>query len=605
MPLRTSTRLMRALSEIVLGDGRRAFPQSGEPKPTFPAGHSPVPLPRSLPEAEGVSSAALATFYREIAASPTTNAHALLVLRHGRVVAEGYFAPYREGVWHVTHSMCKTITGCAVGLAIHEGLFGLDDPITEIFGDVIPFYNLRKFRAVTVRHLLTMSSGISFNELSEAVQQNWLQGIFATEPQYTPGTRFVYNSMNSYLLAALVRRTSGMGLVEYLSPRLFEPMGFGPLGWEKSAEGIEKGGWGMYILPEDMAKLGQLHLQGGRWQVGGQTKQLLPEGWVRQATTTQITGADGQEYGFHVWTHKEGGSYVMHGMFGQYVAVCPRLDTVVAMTAGNLSLSPDSAAYGLMQAFFCSGIGPNTLPEDPEVLASLQHTLGHLHTRRPVPPMPPPPPKQRWWQFRRRAPQSEAPPPRVPPAADVFCGVTWRFGPNRAALLPVIPQVMDNNFSGGLKAIRLEEEDGHITLYWEEDEGTLCLPVGFDGALERTLTIGAEQFLVAAEGEVRPNEDDEDILKIQITFLEHSSTRLLKLQRQGHNLLLRADEAPQLATALEGALVQNASTTGAAGASALERVLKNSDYIHYRISQLCTPQITGRPVRADASDIPE
>lgn len=604
MALRTNTRLIRALREIVLGDGRRALRHPTEAKPDFPRDHSPVPLPRCTPEEKGLPSGELDRLYREIAASLPTNAHCLLVARHGNVVAEGYFAPYRADVWHVTHSMCKTITGTAVGIAIHEGLFGLDDPITEYFSDVIPFYNLRKFKAVTVRHLLTMSSGISYNELSEAVEADWLRGIFATEPLFTPGSRFVYNSMNSYLLSALVCRQSGQTLIEYLSPRLFEPMGFGPIAWERSAEGYEKGGWGMYIMPEDMVKFGQLYLQNGRWQVGGQTRQLVPEEWVRQATTTQITGSSEQEYGFHIWTDSKGGSYVMHGMFGQYIAVCPRLDIVVAMTAGNLSMSPGSSAFSIMQEFFRIPLPQNSLPQNAEDNAQLQFTLNNLHCRRPVPEYTPPAPPRRWWQFwRKRQAPPALPAPSVPPAALAFCGTTWRFTNNRASMLPVIPQTMNNNFTSGVKAVRLEEMEDHVNLYWEEDEGTLCVPIGFGKALHGTLRIGRETYVIAAEGEVRQNEDSEDVLKIQVSLLEHSSSRLLKLVRRGDKLLLRADEAPQLSTALETALSHNATTTG--DSSTLGRLLRGNDYLYYRIAQLCTPELTGQPVRTARDAVPE
>lgn len=170
-------------------------------------------------------------------------------------------------------------------------------------------------------------------------------------------------------------------------------------------------------------------------------------------------------------------------------------------------------------------------------------------------------------------------------------------------MLPVIPQTMNNNFTSGVKAVRLEEVDNHINLYWEEDEGTLCVPIGFGKALHNTLRIGRETYVIAAEGEVRQNEDGEDVLKIQVSLLEHSSSRLLKLLQRGDNLLLRADEAPQLSTAIETALSHNATTTG--DSSTLGRLLRGNDYLHYRIAQLCTPELTGHPVHTSRDAVPE
>ncbi|MGD9559335.1 MAG: serine hydrolase domain-containing protein [Oscillospiraceae bacterium] len=601
MAFSTQMKMLRAVREILLGDGRNALPAGNQPKPSFSPGRRAVPLPRSTPEAEGLSSGMLAGFYRAVAAAPQANPHALLVLRHGRVVSEGYFAPFRADVWHVTHSLCKSFIGAAVGLAIEEGLFTLEDKIVDYFPAEQPLIPQKHMKDITVRHLLTMTSGITYNEVSEAVDTQWLKGIFSSPVAFPPGERFVYNSMNSYLLSALICAASGTSVVDYLTPRLFRPMGFGPVGWEKSPTGQEKGGWGMYLMVEDMAKFGQLFLQGGRWQCGGKMRQLLPEHWVRQCTRRHATGDAGECYGMHLWLDGDDDAFIMNGMFGQYITVIPRLDIVIAMTAGNPRLFTDSPAYHLMRStFYTLPALPSSLPQNPVAHSALAATLRQLRFRRPVPEAPRPVrPKTRAkrWRAARGIAQ-----PALLPQLSVFCGTTWHFGPNRGGILPIIIQAMNNNFTAGLSSLRLEQNPTHLTLVWQEGPHAVTLPVGVDTALTSRLQAGREDFLIACSAELRCDEEGEPVLCVEVCFLEHSSCRLLKLRRQPAGaLLLQIDEQPQFSVAIESVINQG-NATGAAPQKpgSFGELLRNSDYLNHRITQLCTPSLLGRPAPSEA-----
>ena len=189
MQIANQMKTLRALQSILLGDGSSSLPHSAESKPHY-APLAPVYLPRKTPESQGIPSEHLEGFYREISASVNSNAHALMVLRGGAVISEGYFAPFRKDVWHVTHSLCKTFTGTAVGMAIEEGLFAIDDPILPYFQDKTSFLTSKKFRGVTVKHLLTMTSGISYNEVSEAMENDWLKGIFSSKLSFSLAVNF-------------------------------------------------------------------------------------------------------------------------------------------------------------------------------------------------------------------------------------------------------------------------------------------------------------------------------------------------------------------------------------------------------------------------------
>ena len=594
MALMTQVKTLRLLREVLLGHGTRVLPYEPDFKPEFTGGGPAQRMPRSGPEAEGMSSVALAQLYCDLAAAKGACVHGLIVARHGRVVSEGWFAPFRPGVWHVTHSLCKSFTGTAVGLAVEEGFFGLDDKVADYFPEYCSLLTSRRTRAITVRHLLTMCSGITFNEMGEALERDWVRAIFESEVAFEPGAKFVYNSMNSYLLSALVKKTTGQGLTDFLTPRIFEPLGFGPVGWEKCPCGIEKGGWGMYLDPEDMLKFGQLYLQGGVWRGPQGERRLIPEAWAREAVRTQITGADG-EYGWQIWTREEDGSFLMNGMFGQYVAVFPQQDIVAVLTSGNGNLLTDSVAYtrlraALAQPHFSDG----PLPADPAGEKELARVLAALEFDRPVPPAPPPQPWYRaaWARLRKRArgPQPAPPPRALPPEALAFCGETWRFEKSRGGLMPMILQFMDGRFSDGVRALRIEAAEDALILYWEEGGATLCLPAGWKRWADGRVCVQGETFLTAARAEVKLDEDDQPVLKIQLCLPEHSSCRRIKLSRQEEGVLLRLDESPSLALAISK-VVGQAANTGTK--DPMSDLLLGGGYPQYRVQQLIAPQLRG------------
>lgn len=587
MLLKTQVKAVRLLREALLGHTDHLLPYTPDPKPAPQPGSPLQRMPVSDPEAQGVPSGLVSGLLRQLAALPQAGAHSLLLARHGRLIAQGWFAPYRPGVWHVTHSLCKSFTGTAVGLAIAEGRFGLEDPVAGYFPEYCSLRTSRRMRAVTVRHLLTMSSGITFNEIGQALETDWVRAIFESEVAFEPGSRFFYNSMNSYLLSALVQKTTGQNLLEYLRPRLFEPMGFGPLGWEKCPKGIVKGGWGMYLLPEDMLKFGQLYLQGGLWQGPGGPRQLLPAQWVQQATATSMSGPEG-EYGLHIWTCAQDGSFLMNGMFGQYVAVFPRQDMVAVLTSGSSNFFAGSAAFTLLQKTLGAGrLSDRPLPKNRRAQRELAALCAALQFGQPVQPPPRRPLLQRLFPALRPAPAGAG---RGQQALAALCGVTWQFESCRLGLLPTVLQFIDGNFSSGLQSLRLEQAGGGLTLFWQEGE-LLQLQAGLDSWAENTLTVGAEQFLVAARAQLKWDEDDQPVLKLAVCLPEHSSARQLKLSLREGKLRLSADETPSV-TGVLGAVAEQ--ILGPGKKDPLEGLAERG-YSRYLIQQIAAPLLEGEP----------
>jgi CubicO group peptidase (beta-lactamase class C family) len=262
----------------------------------------------------------------------------VMVLRHGRVVAERWWPPASPTRQHVLWSVSKSFTSTAVGLAVDEGRFDLDDRVIDLLPAQVPDEVSDHLAAMTVRHLLTMTSGHAVESLPDVEREqveDWTHRVFAEPVPFAPGNRFVYDSGGTYLLSAIVQQHTNENLLSYLTPRLFAPLGIREATWETSPQGIDAGGWGLSTTTEDLAAFGQLCLQHGEWS--GQ--QLVPAEWIDAATSLQIaTEAEperpdwAQGYGYLFWRCRHG-AYRADGKDGQFCIILPEAQVVVAMTA--------------------------------------------------------------------------------------------------------------------------------------------------------------------------------------------------------------------------------------------------------------------------------
>jgi len=333
---------------------------------------------RTSPEAQGISSTAIQSFVDSIEAAGI-EMHSLMLVRHGNVVAEGWWTPYAAERQHVLFSLSKSFTSTAAGLAVHEGLLGLDDLVISYFPDYLPTVvsdNLGKMR---VRDLLSMSTGHSEDTLPGFFRNKmtgWESHFLAMEVAHEPGTHFLYNSGATYMVASIVTKVTGMSLTEYLTPRLFEPLGIVDPWWEKSPTGVDVGGWGLNIRTEDIAKFGQLYLQKGRWG----DRQLIPESWVDTATSSHISNGDNPEsewnqgYGFQFWMCRHN-AYRGDGAFGQFCVVMPEQDAVFAATGGTGDLQ---GVLNRVWEHLLPSMSAVAKDEDPAALAAMRSRLGRL-----------------------------------------------------------------------------------------------------------------------------------------------------------------------------------------------------------------------------------
>lgn len=337
--------------------------------PAEPAGD----LYRSVPEAEGVSASAILSFLE--AADRLDAMHSLMILRHGRIIAEGWWAPYESGANHELYSLSKSFTSTAVGLAIAEGKLSLDDEIVKFFPEDVPPEPSANLKAIRVRDLLTMSVGHQ-DETSSAADRITPRSFLAHPVPHKPGTHFRYNTPATFMLSAIVQKVTGQTLLEYLRPRLFDPLGIPHPVWNTNSQGICLGGYGLRVRTEDIARFGQLYLQRGNWK----GKQLIPGDWVDLATSRQMSNGSNpksdwdQGYGFQFWRCRHG-AYRGDGAFGQFCIVLPKEDAVIAITSG---LRDMQAVLNLVWDKLLPGFHPGTLPGDPAAVGRLRERLEGL-----------------------------------------------------------------------------------------------------------------------------------------------------------------------------------------------------------------------------------
>jgi CubicO group peptidase (beta-lactamase class C family) len=343
-----------------------------------PAPAAKVALPRSTPEAQGVDSAVIRAFV-EAADSRVNSMHSFMLVRHGHVVAEGWWKPEAAEKPHVMHSLSKSFTSTAIGLAVAEGKLSVDDLVLKFFPDDAPKEPSDRLKQMRVRDLLTMTTGHNEETRLQASPAPWVQTFLAHPVPHKPGTHFLYNTPGSFMLSAIISKVTGQNVLEYLKPRLFDPLGIENPEWPVNPQGQTYGGWGLKVRTEDIAKFGQLYLQKGKWN----GKQLVPAAWVEQATAKQVSnGSDpardwDQGYGFQFWRCRHG-AYRGDGANGQFCIVLPELDAVIAITANTRDMQAEINVVWekLLPAFHAKKLSANSAEQ-----AKLKDTLANLKAK--------------------------------------------------------------------------------------------------------------------------------------------------------------------------------------------------------------------------------
>jgi len=612
-----------AVAELVLNmilgktGGTRVdyFPQ----KPDFPfdAVYEQA-FVRATPESQGISSDLFAALLRELDASKDTEMHHFMALRHGKVICECNFAPYPKGMWHITHSMCKSITGMAIGMLIEEEKLKLDENIYDIFSDHINAFSKIFRPVITVENLLTMTSGITFNESGIVSGNDWLGSFLNASVNGKPGTEFQYNSLNTYVLSAIVTKRTGETLTEYLTPRLFGPLGITKYYWETCPKGITKGGWGLFLCAEDMAKLGQLYLQRGKWN--GQ--QLVSEYWIEISMARHLkTQNDTYGYGYQLWMEQRPGSFEYNGMLGQNVIIYPDMDMVLVTNAGNKEMFQDCIMLNIIRKYFPVNYHPaDVLPENPLSYSLLKRLCGELengeNNNRSTSL------RGRWKRnvVSRRKHSDKKYSYRISAAVDrpsdhhsfmrAVSGRTYVMEQQNIGIAPLFVQVFHNNMTDGISEISFTYDAGNFYVSFTEGEVIHKLPVGFGRAADGCVDLHGEHYLVATLGEFARDENDIPVLKLEITFIEECVKRKVHIFfHEDNGIEIRWNETPGKKMILAGL---SSITEELSGNFLYNSLLGDhnitTELLHRLMEQTIEPAVRGylkRPEETDSIDTDE
>ena len=575
-------------------------------------------FPRATPESQGISSDLFAALLRELDASRETEMHHFMALRHGKVICECNFAPYPKGMWHITHSMCKSITGMAIGMLIEEGKLKLDENIYDIFPDHINAFSKIFRPVITVENLLTMTSGVTFNESGIVSGNDWLGSFLNASVNGKPGTEFQYNSLNTYVLSAIVTKRTGETLTEYLTPRLFGPLGITKYYWETCPKGITKGGWGLFLCAEDMAKLGQLYLQRGKWN--GQ--QLVSEYWIEISTARHLkTQNDTYGYGYQLWMEQRPGSFEYNGMLGQNVIIYPDMDMVLVTNAGNKEMFQDCIMLNIIRKYFPVNYHPaDVLPENPLSYSLLKRLCGELENGEN---------NNRSTSLRggwkrnvvsRRKHSDKKYSYRISAAVDrpsdhhsfmrAVSGRTYVMEQQNIGIAPLFVQVFHNNMTDGISEISFTYDAGNFYVSFTEGEVIHKLPVGFGRAADGCVDLHGEHYLVATLGEFARDENDIPVLKLEITFIEECVKRKVHIFfHEDNGIEIRWNETPGKKMILSGL---SSITEELSGNFLYNSLLGDhnitTELLHRLMEQTIEPAVRGylkRPEETDSIDTDE
>ena len=613
-----------AVAELVLNmilgktGGTRVdyFPQ----KPDFPfdAVYEQA-FVRATPESQGISSDLFAALLRELYASKDTEMHHFMALRHGKVICECNFAPYPKGMWHITHSMCKSITGMAIGMLIEEGKLKLNENIYDIFSDHMNAFSKIFRPVITVENLLTMTSGVTFNESGIVSGNDWLGSFLNASVNGKPGTEFQYNSLNTYVLSAIVTKRTGETLTEYLTPRLFGPLGITKYYWETCPKGITKGGWGLFLCAEDMAKLGQLYLQRGKWN--GQ--QLVSEYWIEISTARHLkTQNDTYGYGYQLWMEQRPGSFEYNGMLGQNVIIYPDMDMVLVTNAGNKEMFQDCIMLNIIRKYFPVNYHPaDVLPENPLSYSLLKRLCGELENGENN--------NNRSTSLRggwkrnvvsRRKHSDKKYSYRISAIVDLpsdhhsfmraVSGRTYVMEQQNIGIAPLFVQVFHNNMTDGISEISFTYDAGNFCVSFTEGEVIHKLPVGFGKAADGCVDLHGEHYLVATLGEFARDENDIPVLKLEVTFIEECVKRKAHIFfHEDNGIEIRWNETPGKKMILAGL---SSITEELSGNFLYNSLLGDhnitTELLHRLMEQTIEPAVRGylkRPEETDSIDTDE
>ncbi len=511
-------------------------------KPSFSQYEGGPKLERCRPEDEGVPSALIHSFVEKMVQDRSLNMHNFFLMRNGKLLFEVAFGAQRLDVWKYTFSACKSVLSLAIGILIDDGVLHLNDRVIDMFSKETSAIGKLKLKDLTVEDLLTMRSPAQFSEIDSAVEEDWIRGYFSAPTKGEVGETFRYNSLNTYILSAILIRKSGMSLSDFLDVRLFSPLGVARNSWfwEKCPKEIEKGGWGLYLHPEDFGKIAQLVLQNGKWN----EQQLISPEYLSAAISAQSIVTEEStlfDYGYQIWVGKHSNTFLFNGMFGQNVIGFKDNGIIAICNAGNGEFFHQSNYFRYVLEYFDRPF-ETTIPFDNKASKALEKYKNSLSAysvpRRSL--------LNRLLKKQRNTDDK---------GFEHFEGVYFSCisgYPKSVGLLPLMLQAVENCYTKGFVSVSFETEGNEKILCYREDSITYRIPLGFGIPKSIELPFYENLFLVASQARIRSDEEDRLVLIVRLDFLEFPCSRILKfVLLDKETVLLKHEELPGKDFALE------------------------------------------------------
>lgn len=486
-----------------------------------------VKAARSTPEGCGIESKKIEQFLKTIDKSRDLNMHSVIIGRNGKICCETTFKGQRLDVLKQTFSQCKSILALAVGIAISKNLLTLDTKIIDVFPDDCNAIVRIKLKDLTVKHLLTMTSGVTFNEIECMTETNWVRSYLRSLTDNAPGKKFNYNSLNSYMLSAAICKLSGTSLSNFLKENLFAPLGIENFHWEKCPNGFEKGGWGLYLSPYDVFKIATLVLNEGVFE----GKEIIDSQFLKEACSKQIKTPDSCgdfDYGYHIWVSPDEECFLFNGMFGQNVVCFKKSKIIVVSNAGNNEMFQQNTYYKtVIDAFggdFPLKIGENFLNN-----LKLQKSIKLFAN----------PNKPRC--FIKSIIKNHCDKKEV----QKLNGLEFSMNhSNNIGLFPVILQAVQNCYSSGLAGIAFKIKNKNLNLIYKENNTEYSIPIGFKSPAVSVQNFFGDPYLVNCAGRFLTDEDYKKVLIVDMNFLETPCTKRLKIVFDEDFCILHQSENP-------------------------------------------------------------
>ncbi|MCM1272530.1 MAG: beta-lactamase family protein [Clostridium sp.] len=542
----------------------------------FMAAKESMDVTYASPNKKGVSAVAVKRLYDTLAADETIHLCSFGMMVDGEVIAEYYREPYKRNYRRVSFSMCKSIISMAVGIAEHEGLLSLNEKLADIFPAHDGVFFKRGMKEITIKNLLTMTSCVSFDEVGSVFAMDWRRAYMSSDISLVPASGFSYNSMNTYMLAAILVKRTGKSVMDYLTEKLFAFMDIYDITWDKCPMGIEKGGFGMKLSIVDMLKLGQLYLNDGAWMVNGEKKQLVPREWVGESTKmhVRLDRNNIAGYGYQIWLLTDG-SFLYNGVFGQNVYVNRDRGIVIATTASACDIFPDGRIVKLLAEFAAcdDNFKRDMINRSFYFKGSiLDQYMKKLHDLAPNS-------AKRFRQY-----------------FGTHFGTEYKFDEYAGSILPISIQCMYSVYQTGIKSILLGFR--HDSLYFKvcEDGIIYNIRLGYkkgEPYVYQLLEIKGKSFPIAAGAAVAFDEDDKPVLKIKIIYLEEVGIMSFKLMFEGSKLTLKTMELPRLYH-VAGKLSKEEYIKKKNYKIPIRNILDTPDYMKYKLKKVLEPVVTGR-----------